>query len=141
MSNSSRMPGSDKQDCAQAADKTKDAAASIGEMASHAACAVGDIASQAACDAGKKADELTVRAGAGIKDLADRMSKSVPHDGVLGAASQAVAKSIKHGGEYLEGAKLSGVSEDIAHLVRQNPIPAILIAVGLGWFLGRKLRI
>jgi hypothetical protein len=51
-----------------------------------------------------------------------------------------VAKSVKDGGDYLEHAKLSGVTEDIAQLVRRNPIPAVLIAIGLGWFAAHKLR-
>ncbi len=157
MSNSTTMPSGTKQEWNPTADKAKEAAgkakeavASVGELASNAASAVGAMASQAACDAGtmasqaasdvgKKADNLTASAGVGIQQWGDRLSKNAPHDGVLGSASQAFAKTIKDSGEYLEDAKLSGITEDIAQLVRRNPIPAVLIAIGLGWLVARKL--
>ena len=140
MSNSTRTPGVNNQEWAQATDDAKEAAASVGEMASHAASAVGAMASQAACDVGKKADDLTASAGVGIQGLGDRLSKNAPQAGVLGSASQAVARTVKDGGKYMEDAKLSGMTEDIAQLIRRNPIPAVLIGFGLGWFLCRKLR-
>ena len=129
-----------KEEWNQATNKAREVADSVGEMASQAGCAVGAMASQAACDVGKKADDLTVSAGIGIQDLGDRLSKNAPHSGVLGSASQAVARSVKDGGEYLEGAKFSGMTEDVEMLIRRNPIPSVLIAIGLGWFVAHKLR-
>lgn len=129
-----------KEEWNQATNNVREAAASVGEMASQAGCAVGSMASQAVCDVGRKADDLTANAGLRIQGLGDRISKNAPHTGVLGNASQAVAKTVKDGGEYLEGAKFSGLTEDVAHLIRRNPIPAVLIAIGLGWFAARKLR-
>lgn len=158
MSNTTTMPSGNRQEwtptvdkAKEVADKARDTAASVGElasdaasavgaMASKAACDAGSMASQAACDVGKKADSLTANAGAGIQQWGDRLSKNAPHEGVLGSASQAFAKTVKDGGEYLEDAKLSGITEDIAQLVRRNPIPAVLIALGLGWFAAHKLR-
>lgn len=139
MSNST-LASNVKEDWNQATNKAREAAASVGEMASHAACAVGSMASHAACDVGKKADDLTASAGIGIQELGDRLSKNTPHTGVLGGASQAVARTVKDSGEYLEGAKLSGMTEDFAQLIRKNPLPAVFIALGLGWFVARKLR-
>lgn len=140
MSNATIMPGVDKQDWARATDKAKDAASAVGEMAGHVASAVGAMTSQAACDVGKKADELTASAGVRIQGLGDQLSKNAPHEGVLGIASQAVANTVTESGEYLERAKLSGIAESIAQLIRQNPIPAVLIGIGLGWFAASKLR-
>ena len=139
MLNSTLTPSVEKQEWAQAADKARDAAVSVGEMASHAASAVGALASQAACDVGKKANDLTASAGIGIQGLSDRLGRQAPQVGVLGSASQAVARTVKDGGKYLEGAKFSGLTEDVTQLIRWNPIPAVLIALGLGWFVGRKL--
>jgi hypothetical protein len=140
MSNSTRIPGIKDQEWAQAAGSAKEAAASVGEMACHAASAVGEMANQAACDVGKRADALTASAGVGIQGLGDQLSRNAPHSGMLGNASQAVASSVKHGGEYLEEHKLSGITEDVTELIRRNPIPAIFIAIGLGWFMARMLK-
>ncbi|MBC7819097.1 MAG: hypothetical protein IAG10_19580 [Planctomycetaceae bacterium] len=140
-----------KQEWAPVAEKAKETAASVGELASkaasavgamtsQAACDVGSMASQAACDVGKKADDLTASAGIGIQGLGDRLSKSASQTGVLGSATQAVAKTVKDSGEYLEGAKFSGMTEDVAELIKKNPIPAVLIGIGLGWCAARALR-
>ncbi len=140
MSNSTLTPGVNNDEWTQAAGKAKEAAASVGSMASHAGSAVGALANQTACDVGKRADDLTASAGVSIQGLGVRLSQNAPHTGMLGSASQAVAKSVKDGGEYIEGAKFSGMAEDVAQLIRRNPIPAVFIAIGLGWFAAHKLR-
>jgi len=158
MSHSTIMPGSNKQEWAPTVDKAReiaekaketaasvgelasDAATAVGAMASKAACDAGSMASQAACDVGKKADNLAASAGAGLHQWGESLRRNAPHESVLGSASQAVAQSVKDGGDYLEHAKLSGITEDIAQVVRRNPIPAVLIAIGLGWFVAHKLR-
>ena len=139
MSTSTRIP-SNNQEWAQVAESGKEAAASVGDMAHRAVSAIGAMAGQAASDAGTKADELTASAGVGIQGLGDRLGKIAPQTGVLGSASQAVAQSVKEGGKYIEDAKLSGITENIAQMIRRYPIPAVLIGIGLGWFVCRKLK-
>jgi hypothetical protein len=115
-------------------------ASDAGRMARDAASGAGTMMNQAAVDAGRTVNELTASAGSGIKDLGERLGRSAPHDGILGTASQAVARTVRDGGEYLEEAGLNGVTKDLAHLIRKNPIPSVLLAAGLGWFVARKLR-
>lgn len=123
----------------QAADRAKEAAACVSDMATHAVTAAGTMASQAASTAGRQADDLASRAGAGMKTFAERLATQAPQQGPLGSASKTAAQALRDSGEYVESAKFSGMAEDFAELVRRNPLPAILIAVGLGWFVGRKL--
>ena len=151
MSSSTTRPGIENNDWAQATEKAKEAAASVSEMASLAASAVGVmsshvasdasvIASQAVRDVGKKADQLAANAGVGIQGLGDMLSKNSPQAGVLKGASDAVAGVVKEGGEYLQEAKLTGLTEDVSHVIRRNPIPSVVIALGVGWFIGRALK-
>ncbi len=139
MSNTTRI-SNNSPEWAQAADNAKEAAVCAGDMAHHAASALGTMAGQAAGDVGTKADELIASAGAGIQSLGDRLGKMGPQTGALGSASQAVAQSVKDGGKYIEDAKLSGIAENIAQLIRRNPIPAVCIGIGLGWYMCRKLK-
>lgn len=113
----------------QAMDKARDTAASVGELASQAAAATG-----------KKADDLTASAGTGLRKLADTIGDNAPREGALGTASQAVAKTLKQSGKYLQEAKLSGMAEDVTELIRRNPFPAILLGLGVGFLLGRTMR-
>lgn len=114
---------------AQAFDKAKEAASSVGEMVSQAASTVG-----------KTADNLTSGAGTQIKNLGDTLAAHTPQQGMLGSASQAVASTIKQGGQYIEESGLSGMTEDVTNMIRRNPVPAVLIGIGVGFLLGRALR-
>ena len=133
------VPDTRNDEWTNATDKAKEAVASAGQMARHAVSASEAMACQAASDVGQRANNLTARVGSEIHEIGDSMERSMPHSGVLGAASQAVAESVKSGGEYLEDAKLSGMVDDVASLIRKNPIPSVLISMGIGWFVARKL--
>jgi cell division septum initiation protein DivIVA len=128
------------EQCAQAIDKAKSAASSVGEMASHAASAVGQMANQAGCEVRHRADDAAANAGAQIHQFGDRMSREAPRSGMMGQAAQSVARGVSSGGQYLENRKASGIADDLVELVRQYPLPAILITACTAWWLGRKLN-
>jgi len=123
-----------------AMDKAKDAGYQAVDKAREAASSVGEMASQAASAAGKTADNLTSSAGTGIKNLGDTISQNTPKEGIVGTASQAVASTLKQGGRYIEESGLSGMAEDATDLIRRNPVPAVLIGIGVGFLLGRAMR-
>lgn len=129
-----------KSQWGQAGESAQAAAGSTVEMAGHAALGVSELAGQAMGGVGKKVDELAENAGIGIQNLGDRLHENTPNTGPLGYASRAVVGGVKGGGEYIEEAKLSGMAEDLSSLIRKHPIPSILIGIGVGWFLGRKLK-
>lgn len=140
MSNSVSNPDREQDEWSLAAGHAQDAAASAGAMVSHLGSAVGVLAQQTAGELGKQSDELAARAGAGVQAMGDRLGECCPQSGLLGSASQAVARTVREGGEYIEEAKLSGMTADVVSVIRKNPISAILIALGMGWCVGRKLR-
>lgn len=121
-------------------EKAKEAGAQAVENAKEAVASVGVMASQAVAAVGKKADDLTATAGSDIKKWGDTLSEKSPHDGLLGHASQAVADTLKGGGHYLEDAKLSGMADDVTKLIVRNPVPAVLICLGIGFIMGRAFR-
>lgn len=118
-----------KEAGAQAVEKAKEAVASVGEMAGQAVAAVG-----------KKADDLTAAAGSDIKHWGDAIGAKSSHQGLVGHASQAIADTLKDSGHYLEEAKLSGMADDVSKLIQRNPLPAVLVGLGIGFLLGRALR-
>jgi len=122
--------GSAAKDIAsQAIDKARDAASSVGEMASNAASTVG-----------RKADDYASSAGSGIKSFGDTIREHGPQEGMLGSATKTVADTTKQVGRYLEEEGLSGMMEDMTTLIKRNPIPAILVGLGVGVLLGRLLK-
>jgi len=125
---------------AEPLEKAKEAGAQAVENAKDAVAAVGVMAGEAVAAVGKKADDLTAGAGSDIKKWGDTLSKNSSQHGLLGHASQAVADTLKDGGRYLEDAKLTGMADDVSKLIQRNPVPAVLIGIGIGFILARALR-
>jgi len=125
---------------AEAFGKVKEAGAQAVGKAKEAVGSVGDMAVETVSAVGKKADDLTAAAGHGIKEFGETVGRKAPHDGLTGQASQAVAETIKESGDYLEKHKLSGMAQDVEQIVKNHPIPALLICLGIGFCVGRVMK-
>jgi hypothetical protein len=124
----------------EVADKAKGAASVVADKAKDMASSVAHKAEDLASSAGHKADDAVSALGQGMKSLAGTIREKAPHEGVLGAASSSVAGTLESGGRYLKEEGLSGAADDFANLIRRNPIPAILVGIGIGFLLARSLR-
>jgi len=133
--------GQAAQDLAHAAgQKVQDVAQAAGQKAQDLAHTAGQKAQDLAHTAGQKAEDATSSLGSGMKTAADKVRENTPHEGMLGKASEAVASTLEKGGSYLQDKNLSGMADDVTEMIKRNPIPAVLIGVGLGFLLGRTLR-
>jgi len=136
---------------AEAKDKAQETAHSLteraGEVASNVAAGARDLASnvahragEMASTAGRKADSAVESAGSGMQSFADTVRERGPSAGMMGSATSAVADTLESTGEYLESHGLSGMASDLTDLIRKNPIPALLIGIGVGFLLARATR-
>jgi len=75
-----------------------------------------------------------------MQNLGEKVRDRAPDSGFLGTAADKVAGGLESAGKYLEDKNLSGMAEDLTGMIRRNPIPALLIGVGLGFLLARTLR-
>jgi hypothetical protein len=121
----------------KASDKAKDIAADAGSKAKDAASTVVQKVGDAASFVGKKADDATSAVGSGMKSLGGTIRENTPDKGMIGAATGAVADSLESGGRYLQDHGLSGIGADVTNLIRRNPIPAVLIGIGVGFLVAR----
>jgi len=55
----------------------------------------------------------------------------------MGQATETVANTIERGGQYLQQEGLSGMADDLTTMIKRNPIPALLLGVGIGFILAR----
>jgi len=117
-----------KEQAGQAVDKVKDAASHAGEAVSSAASAVG-----------QKAEDAVGAVGGGIQNLAGQVRDSGPREGMLGTATRAVADGLEGTGKYIEDKNLSGMMDDMTGLIKRNPVPAVLLGLGIGFLIGRAL--
>jgi len=117
----------------QAKDLASEATSKAKDMGSTVTQKAGDAASFV----GKKAEDATSSVGVGMKNLAGTIREKMPEKGMLGAAGTAVADTLESGGRYLQQQGLSGLGDDLTNMIRRNPIPAVLLGLGVGYLLAR----
>lgn len=81
----------------------------------------------AASQAGERIKQATSAATSKAQDLA-------------GAARGAAAESLEQTRRYIQEEGVKGMVEDVAELIRRNPIPAMLVGVGIGFLLAKITR-
>jgi len=135
----------------EAADKIKDTAREAGHQAGNLAEAVADKArdatrmvadkaGDAASYVGDKADSAAGYVGEGLGGLAGRVRDNAPKEGMLGSAADTVARGIEKTGDYLKDEGVTGMGRDLVNLVKNYPVPALLIGLGLGYLIARSTR-
>jgi ElaB/YqjD/DUF883 family membrane-anchored ribosome-binding protein len=116
------------------------AASQAGEKVQQATSAAMSKAQELAGTASKKVDEATAALGERVKSAGSTIRERGPREGMLGSATGAVADSLEHTGRYIQEEGILGMAEDITELIRRNPIPAMLVGVGIGFLLAKLTR-
>jgi len=120
-----------------AMDKGKDLAGAAMDKARDLAGNATDKAKDVASNLGRKAEDATHAVGSGMKSLAGTMRENLPREGMIGNAASTVVGGLESTGRYLEQEGLQGITEDVTNLIRRNPVPAMLVGIGLGFLLAR----
>jgi hypothetical protein len=120
------------------ADKAKEMANEASSKAKDMASSVAQKVGDAATFVGQRAEDATSAMGSGMKSLGGAIREHTPYRGMFRGAGGAVADTLESGGRYLQQHGLSGMGGDITNLIRQNPIPAVLLGIGLGFLLARS---
>lgn len=107
-------------------EKLHDAASCVAHAAEHAAAYVGQTAETAAAAVGSR-----------LQSLSTGVREHMPSSGLCGSASSALADTLEKAGHDLQKEGLRGIAQDMTDLVRRNPIPALLLGVGVGFLVGR----
>jgi ElaB/YqjD/DUF883 family membrane-anchored ribosome-binding protein len=125
------------QDDKSMTDKARDTAGKVADKAKETASNVGEKAKQAGEYARDKADQGVSNVGRGMENLGQTIREKGPHSGMFGSAASGVASTLESTGEYLEEKGLSGMAEDLTNVIRRNPVPAVLISIGIGFMIAR----
>jgi len=51
-----------------------------------------------------------------------------------------VTDTVKSGAKYVQEHSMGDMAGDLGDLIKRNPIPAILVALGLGFLCARAMR-
>jgi hypothetical protein len=87
-----------------------------------------------------RAEEATDAVGNRLKAAGDAIRQNAPHEGTLGQASSALAKSLEDTGEYIKREGVEGIACDVSNLIKKNPIPSLFFGVGIGYLLAHAMK-
>ena len=122
------------------ADKAQETGRNVFERSKDMAQTAASRVSDTARAVGNKAEQATNRIGDRMKSVAHNLRDKAPESGLLHRASESVADSLESGGDYIQQKGISGMAGDVTDLIRRHPIPALLLAVGIGFLVARTLR-
>jgi hypothetical protein len=82
------------------------------------------------------ADDALASMGQRMTTMAGSLRQTSQRQGVVGTAAGAVADRLESGGRYLQEHGVGEITDDVAGIIRRNPLPALCAAFGVGLFIG-----
>jgi len=95
--------------------------------------------SSAASAVSRKADDAASAVGNRMESLGETVRHRGPQEGMLGRATEGVASALESSGRYLEGG-FGQMCDDVTNIIRRNPIPALMLALGFGFLLASATK-
>lgn len=86
---------------------------------------------------GSQAENAAGGVSSGLKSAAGAIRDNVSDEGAFGQSARGVAQSFSNAAGYLDQKGAKGIAEDLAVMIKNNPIPALLIGFGLGFLIAR----
>lgn len=136
----STYPNKHRDDFDEAVEKGKDMASNIADKGREAASTAMRSAGDATAAVGKKAEQATTAVGSGMQSIGQAVEQHGPQKGLPGRVTGTVADALENTGRYIEEHGISGIADDLTSLVRRNPIPALLLGIGIGFLIAKATR-
>jgi len=113
----------------------------VGDKIADAASQVKDRASELGRSAIQKVDESRSSTADTLKSTADSLRSGAQNSGqAISDVANKTAEKIESTANYIRDHDFRGMLVDIEHVVRRNPTPALIGAIGLGFLLGAAVR-
>jgi hypothetical protein len=122
------------------ADKARDVARTAVETARDTATGVADRARDMAGNVADKARDVAGTVAETARDWASGAVGAVAESDVVNKAGEYASEAWETGSKYFQEHNFKDMAEDVAGVIRRNPIPAMLVGIGLGFILARSLR-
>jgi len=130
-----------QQAAGSALEGVKNFASAAGQKASDAAHFAGQKAGEIANVAGQKAGEMANIAGQRAGEVAHIVGQHADSaKNATGEGIKSFGRSIESGGDYLKNTDFESMLGDVGQMIKRNPLPAVLLGVGLGFLLAAAVR-
>ena len=101
---------------------------------------LGAKAQEVGATATRKANEAAAVVGEKMGSLAGVIREKAPREGAIATTATTVADGLESASSYLQEKKFEHLAKDLTGLVRNYPIPSLLVGFGLGYLLARRSR-
>ncbi len=118
-------------------DKANEAGKYVAENAKNLASSALHSAENAASYVGHRAEDARSSLGGSLKSAGESLRSAAPEQAVMHDAACSVAETLENTGRYIQEQDFSAMTEDMTNVIRRNPIPAVLIAAGVGFLLAK----
>lgn len=119
-------------------DRAVDKAAELKDTAADKAAELKDKASQAGQQATERIDSAMTATGERLTGLAQTVRERAPA-GQAGDVAHNAARVLEQSGDYLQRANPNMVRSDLENVIRDHPIEALAIGLGIGFLLGKSM--
>jgi len=154
-SNGTDRDESSRASARESLDRAREESDAFGEQLGAASSFVRRDARRIASDTGerirRRAEE---RIHSGFRGVADRLDDAAERidrvatdrldgpgaQGRVGDAAHSTASLIEEAADYLRETDLRGMQADLERRVRERPLQTILLAVGVGWLVGKIMK-
>jgi hypothetical protein len=123
-----------------AVESARDTATGVMDRARDVAGNVADKARDVAGNVADKARDVAGNVADTARDWASGAVNAVKDNSVVNKAEDYASEVWETGTRYIQDHSFKDMADDVAGVIRRNPIPALLVGVGLGFILARSLR-
>lgn len=95
---------------------------------------------EATAAASDQANDVMTSAGSQMSNLAQTVREKAPVEGRAGEIAANAADALDRSGRYLQDADPQMVRRDLEQIIREHPIEAMLVGLGIGYLLARSTR-
>lgn len=88
----------------------------------------------------RKAAEATAALGGQLKSAGKSVRDYSSRDGESCERSETIAQTLENAGDYVQQKGLKGIEDDLISIVKNNPIPAILMGIAVGFLGGLTIK-
>lgn len=114
-------------------------AGEVKDRVSEKAGEVKDRAAQATHQAAERVDSAMTATGEKMSGLAQTLRERAP-EGQAGEVAHNAARALERGGDYLQRADPNMVRSDLENVIRDHPIEALAISLGIGFLIGKSMN-
>jgi ElaB/YqjD/DUF883 family membrane-anchored ribosome-binding protein len=95
---------------------------------------------EATAAANDKASDVMTAAGSQMTNLEQTVREKAPVEGKAGEIASTTATALERSGRYLQDADPQMIRTDLERVIRDHPIEAMLVGLGIGYLVARSTR-